>query len=51
MMYQYDDLNADEQVAETAQQLASLLAVLEQLRAQPLWLGEVPANANAPGID
>ena len=51
MMYQYDDLSADEQVAETAQQLASLRAVLEQLRARPLWLGDVPANVNIPTID
>lgn len=50
-MYQFDDLDADEQLAETAQQLASLRAVLDQLRAQPLWLGDAPANANSPTSD
>ena len=50
-MYPYHEVDADEQPAETAQQLAVLIAVLAELRAQPLWLGQVPANTNTPAAE
>jgi hypothetical protein len=47
-MHQYDEIDTAEQLAETAQLLAALTAVLAELRAHTVWDGEPPANSNAP---